>query len=134
MKYRAWNEKHNCWDELPMTCYPNEDFVKQGKTIQWFTGLKDKNGKEIYEGDIVNNKITYDKYAVKYAYEVVFKDFGWAITDNYKESVPFCYLLSENLEVIGNIFELPCKPDHNGECIHCDCWMTDCQFRKNKKS
>ena len=53
---------------------------------------------------------------------------------NGEDSVPFCYLLSEKLEVIGNIFQLPCKPDHNGECIHCDCWLTDCQFLKKKSS
>jgi uncharacterized phage protein (TIGR01671 family) len=130
MKFRMWDEKYNCWDELPITCYPYEEFKKQGRTIQWFTGLKDKNGKEIYQGDIIYNKATYDKYDVRYAAEVVSKNFGWAITENGKESIPFCNLLSENLEVIGNIFQLPCKPDHNGECIHCDCWMTDCQFRK----
>ena len=47
MKFRAWDEKYNCWDESPITCYPYEEFKKQGRTIQWFTGLKDKNGKDI---------------------------------------------------------------------------------------
>lgn len=22
----------------------------------------------------------------------------------------------------------PCKADHNGECIICDCWLTECAF------
>jgi hypothetical protein len=38
--------------------------------------------------------------------------------------------------VVGNIFQLPChKPnafDHNGECLTCDAWATDCQFLKNR--
>ncbi len=25
---------------------------------------------------------------------------------------------------------LPCKPDHNGECLVCDCWLADCPFMK----
>ena len=23
---------------------------------------------------------------------------------------------------------LPCKPDHNGECLICDCWLSDCAW------
>lgn len=22
--------------------------------------------------------------------------------------------------------ELPCNPDHNGECLVCDCWLSEC--------
>ena len=22
----------------------------------------------------------------------------------------------------------PCKPDHNGECLICDCWFSDCAW------
>ena len=24
----------------------------------------------------------------------------------------------------------PCKFDHNGECLICDCWPSDCQYNK----
>jgi hypothetical protein len=34
------------------------------------------------------------------------------------------------IEVVGNIFQLPCNPDHNGECLVCDCWLSDCEFNK----
>jgi hypothetical protein len=38
----------------------------------------------------------------------------------------------DDIEVIGNIFQLPCNPDHNGECLVCDCWLSDCPFNKEK--
>lgn len=25
---------------------------------------------------------------------------------------------------------LPCKPDHNGECLICDCWLSDCAWKR----
>jgi hypothetical protein len=23
---------------------------------------------------------------------------------------------------------IPCNPDHNGECLVCDCWLSDCAY------
>lgn len=139
MKYRAWDEKYNCWDELPITCYPTEEFGRQGRTIQWFTGLKDKNGKDIYQGDIVNTiypndpynsigEVIYHKETCSFKIKAI-KQLLPIVTFRFVDDKPDG-LLQVADEVVGNIFELPCKPDHNGECIHCDCWMSDCQFRK----
>jgi hypothetical protein len=28
---------------------------------------------------------------------------------------------------------MPCNPDHNGECLVCDHWLSDCPFLKFKE-
>lgn len=73
-------------------------------TVGQYTGLKDKNGKEIYEGDII------DHFAV-YGY-VIFEDGMFTLNTsannqfgNHKQ--PICYVDTTQCEVIGNTYENP---------------------------
>ena len=94
--------------------------------VEQFTGIYDKNNKPIYEGDFIRGQ--FDHGPAGYREEIM--PVIWSNEDGYQWN--YWDLLT--IEVIGNKHEWPCKKpgsfDHNGECLTCDAWATDCPFFK----
>lgn len=70
------------------------------ETVGQYTGLKDKNGKEIYEGDIVKTNDFYE------CGELVFKG-KTEVIENILDYINTVKSIDTTGEVIGNIYENP---------------------------
>ena len=124
IKFRVWNKVRGEMFESAIYNAPDSfDMILKHPQVyvpMQYTGLHDKNSKEVYEGDIVkmhyfseefasdlgvlekDNTITGDiQYRQDFAtYVVNTKDQDYTISE-------YCQEPSEELEVIGNIYEYP---------------------------
>ena len=114
-----WKKKYN-YNRIFISYFPYQDDYEETysvcpKTIGQYTGLTDKNGKKIFEGDIVKAKITENKLTHTKKYEGIY-------TVKYHDKYCYFYLAKQgnnllfdgnwdyflsNIEVIGNIHDNP---------------------------
>lgn len=122
IKFRAWdtvNKRFSFFKLIPLAYgqaklieeshqFVSATFSTEDSILTQFTGLHDKNGKEIWEGDIIKSERTGNKYLVawekeKACFMLWFKDF---------DETPYNFLHNEcnglvQSEVLGNIYSNP---------------------------
>ena len=117
IKFRAWDKFQNVmfnFDIYNVPPYVGQTYLVGEKferiyEIMQYTGLKDKNGTEIYEGDIVEVASKDLKFQVVYEAHSFNRKWIDDISKRYREHLtePLAWNTYIICEVIGNIYEHP---------------------------
>lgn len=116
IKFRAWDKEYKEYNhESPIAlslegelyavwAYHPQKITSNRYVIEQYTGLKDKNGKKIYEGDIITAFVG----VVQVVYCQEWGQFVFAQKDgSIGTCEDFVHWSSRDVEVIGNIHENP---------------------------
>jgi len=109
IKFRAWDVKREHYFDILWFDFENKEdglpWVHSGSKfitdviLEQFTGLHDKNGKEVYEGDIVRFKCWGHEYIDKVEYH------KWGYYPIAPSKPEVSLSADGEIEIIGNIHE-----------------------------
>lgn len=119
-KYRAWDKANKemlnvdvldfFFEEIRVLNDDGSVFSMKFENIilMQSTGLKDENGTEIFEGDIVK-AVSFARWigVVKYSEEKTAFMFKDSDTSGYRDEYVFLSQFEDGFEVLGNIYENP---------------------------
>ena len=108
LEFRAWDGKKMIDDVIPASetsiieLFEYEWQETEVKAVEQYTGLKDKNGKMIYEGDIVRYNIRPSRTVAVEWWSGEEEYYPCCTTSGF--ALPYS---ADGYEVIGNIHETP---------------------------
>ena len=121
IKFRAWNKEKNVmvykneddsdeyWDGVcasdieVLNNILSSELTSETYNFMQYTGLKDTNSNEIYEGDIVKIKSAVHENALEYIGEVIFDNGAYMCKSKW--NIHYLGDLFLNREILGNIYE-----------------------------
>lgn len=118
LKFRVWDMRDDYYRCPFGEIYDFQEMVNSERfDVQQFTGLLDKNGKEIYEGDILKNNRQWSfglrsgsHFVVEFNVETGRYGLllgGERLRDSWEDLAALTRKKSNECEVIGNIYEFP---------------------------
>jgi uncharacterized phage protein (TIGR01671 family) len=123
LRFRAWSEESECYtcsDNITEQVYGNAVVHPEGTgqfvldndvdyLFEQFTGLADKNSRDVYEGDIIRVKMDFQSIVdpPSLSHEICLVEWdreylAWVIGEEYLSSVK-----GGDFEVVGNIHKNP---------------------------